>query len=92
MLTTHAAGSATAPLIASCSFVFRVVGFIIDDLKKKKRLCRVEVGPRPFFSLLVESCSLRHREPIVLFALGPVAQGASNVDEKSVRNIMYLFH
>jgi len=35
MLTTHAAGSATAPLIASCSFVFRVVGFIIDDLKKK---------------------------------------------------------
>jgi len=34
MLTTHAAGSATAPPIASCSFVFRVVGFIIDDLKK----------------------------------------------------------
>jgi len=34
MLTTHAAGSATMPLIASCSFVFRVVGFIIDDLKK----------------------------------------------------------
>ena len=34
MLTTHAAGSATAPPIASCSFVFRVVG-IIDDLKKK---------------------------------------------------------
>jgi len=36
MLTTHAAGSATVLLIASCSFVFRVVGFIIDDLKKKK--------------------------------------------------------
>ena len=28
------AGSATAPPIASCSFVFRVVSFIIDDLKK----------------------------------------------------------
>jgi len=36
MLTTHATGSATVFLIASCSFVFRVVGFIIDDLKKKK--------------------------------------------------------
>jgi len=24
-------------LIASCSFVFRVVGFIIDDIKKKKK-------------------------------------------------------
>jgi len=35
MLTIYAAGSATMPLIASCSFVFRVVGFIIDDLKKK---------------------------------------------------------
>jgi len=35
MLTTHAAGSATVPPIASCSFVFRVVGFIIDDFKKK---------------------------------------------------------
>jgi len=35
MLTTHAAGSATVPPIASCSFVFRVVGFIVDDLKKK---------------------------------------------------------
>jgi len=34
MLTTHAARSATAPPIASCLFVFRVVGFIIDDLKK----------------------------------------------------------
>jgi len=34
MLTTHAAGSATAPPIVSCSFVFRVVGFIINDLKK----------------------------------------------------------
>ena len=30
-LTTHATGSATMPPIASCSFVFRVVGFIIDD-------------------------------------------------------------
>jgi len=37
MLITHAAGSAIAPPIASCSFVFRVVGFIIDDLKKKKK-------------------------------------------------------
>ena len=36
MLTTHAAEFATVPLIASCSFVFRVVGFIIDDLKEKK--------------------------------------------------------
>jgi len=35
MLATHAAGSATTPLIASCSFVFRVFGFIIGDLKKK---------------------------------------------------------
>jgi len=34
MLTTLAAGSATAPPIASCSFVFRVVGFVINDLKK----------------------------------------------------------
>ena len=34
MLTTHTAGSATMPPIVSCSFVFRVVGFIIDDLKK----------------------------------------------------------
>jgi len=42
MLTTHAAGSVTALLIASCSFVFRVVGFIIDDLKKKKK--RLNVG------------------------------------------------
>jgi len=32
MLTTHATGSATALLIFSCSFVFRVVGFI-DGLK-----------------------------------------------------------
>jgi len=38
MLTTHAAGSATVLPIASCSFVFRVVGFIIDDLKKKKEI------------------------------------------------------
>jgi len=37
MLTTHAIGSATMPLIASCLFVFRVVGFIIDDLEKKKK-------------------------------------------------------
>ena len=36
MLTIHAAGSATVPPIVSCSFVFRVVGFIIDDSKKKK--------------------------------------------------------
>jgi len=36
ILTTYTAGSATAPPIASCSFVFRVVGFIIDDLKKTK--------------------------------------------------------
>ena len=35
MLTTHAAGSATVPPIVSCSFVFRVVGFIIDNSKKK---------------------------------------------------------
>jgi len=34
MLITYAIGSATATPIASCSFVFRVVGFIIDDLKK----------------------------------------------------------
>jgi len=40
MLTTHAAGSATVLPIASCSFVFRVVGFIIDDLKKKKKTLR----------------------------------------------------
>jgi len=37
MLTTYAAGSATMLPIASCSFVFRVVGFIINDLKKKKK-------------------------------------------------------
>jgi len=37
ILTTHAAGSATMPLIAFCSFLFRVVSFIIDDLKKKKK-------------------------------------------------------
>ena len=37
MLTTHAAGSATVFPIASCSFVSRVVGFIIDDSKKKKK-------------------------------------------------------
>jgi len=37
MLITYAAGSATMPPIASCSFVFRVIGFIIDDLKKKKK-------------------------------------------------------
>jgi len=36
MLITYAAGSATMPLIASCLFVFRVAGFIIDDFKKKK--------------------------------------------------------
>jgi len=41
MLTTHATGSATMPLIASCSFVFRVVGFIIDDSKKKKKIQNV---------------------------------------------------
>jgi len=41
MLTTHATGSATMPLIASCSFVFRVVGFIIDDSKKKKKKKKV---------------------------------------------------
>jgi len=35
ILITHAAGSATVPLIVFYSFVFRVVGFIIDDLKKK---------------------------------------------------------
>jgi len=38
MLTTHATESATVLLIVSCSFVFRVVGFIIDDLKKKQEL------------------------------------------------------
>jgi len=37
MLTTHAAEFATVPLIASCSFVFRVVGFMIDDFLKKKQ-------------------------------------------------------
>jgi len=37
MLITHAAGSATAPPIVSCSFVFRVVGFIIDDFFLKKK-------------------------------------------------------
>jgi len=37
MLTTHAAGSVTIPPIASYLFVFRVVGFIIDDVKKKKK-------------------------------------------------------
>jgi len=31
MLTIHATGSATAPLIANCSFAIRVVGFIIND-------------------------------------------------------------
>jgi len=41
MLTTHATGSATMPLIASCSFVFRAVGFIIDDSKKKKKIQNV---------------------------------------------------
>jgi len=38
MLTTHATGSATASLIASCSFVFRAVDFIIDDFFEKKRV------------------------------------------------------
>jgi len=33
MLTTHATGSATTPPIVFCSFVFRVVDFITDDLK-----------------------------------------------------------
>jgi len=37
MLTTHATGSATASLIASCSFVFRAVDFIIDDFFEKKK-------------------------------------------------------
>jgi len=37
MLTTHATGFATAPPIASCSFISRVVGFIIDDFLKKKK-------------------------------------------------------
>jgi len=37
MLTTYTTGSATVPLIASCSFVFEVVGFIINDFKKKKK-------------------------------------------------------
>ena len=37
MLTTHTAGSVTVPPIASCSFVFRVVGFIIDDFFFKKK-------------------------------------------------------
>jgi len=37
MLTTHAVGSATAPLIVYCSFVFRVVDFIIDDFFLKKK-------------------------------------------------------
>jgi len=45
MLTTHATGSATMPLIASCSFVFRVVGFIIDDSKKKKKIQNVFQAP-----------------------------------------------
>jgi len=40
MPTTHAAESATMSLIVSCLFVFRVVGFIIDDffLKKKENI------------------------------------------------------
>ena len=33
MLTTHAIGSATTLPIVSYSFVFRVVGFIINDFK-----------------------------------------------------------
>jgi len=37
MLTTHAAGSATMPSITSYSFVFRVVGFIINDFLKKSK-------------------------------------------------------
>jgi len=37
MLTTYAAGFATMSPIASCSFVFGVVGFIIDDLKNKNK-------------------------------------------------------
>lgn len=37
MLITYAVGSATVFLIASYLFVFKVVGFIIDDLKKKKK-------------------------------------------------------
>jgi len=36
MLATYATGFATTPLIASCSFVFRVVGFIIDEFFLKK--------------------------------------------------------
>jgi len=39
MVTTHVAGSTTMPPIVSCSFVFRVVGFIIDDLKKIYNHC-----------------------------------------------------
>jgi len=35
MLTTYAARFATVSPIAFCSFVFRVVSFIIDDFFKK---------------------------------------------------------
>jgi len=35
MLTTHAIGSATVSPIVYCSFIFRVVDFITDDLKIK---------------------------------------------------------
>jgi len=38
MLIIHATGTATVFPIVSYSFVFRVVGFIIDDLKKNKKI------------------------------------------------------
>jgi len=45
MLTTHAVGSVTVFPVASCSFVFRVVGFIIDDSKKKNNsLVQIRTG------------------------------------------------
>jgi len=36
-LITHCGGAAIAPPISSCSFLFRVIGFKNDDLKKKKK-------------------------------------------------------
>jgi len=37
MLVTHTIGFTTMPPIVFCSFVFRVVGFIIDDFKKNRK-------------------------------------------------------
>jgi len=56
MLIIHAAGSVTVLLIASCSFVFRVVGFIIDDSKKKTK--------KKNNSLVQIRTGLDHSEPL----------------------------